>query len=209
MSGALTTTQSPTNSFILPLGTNSVVITVADASGNKSYSTNTVVVLDQTPPQILSQPQSLTNFINTTATFSVAASACTLLTFQWYSNNSLTIFTNTTLTLSNLAVSAAGNYFAVANAGGGSSTSLVATLTVNLYPPAISAAAFNFNGGFNLNLSGSPGYTYILEATTNLLSSGNWLPLATNTLGTNGVWSFTDSTATNFPFQFYRLKFAP
>ncbi len=209
LSGALTISQSPTNNFILPLGTNTIVITVADASGNKSYSTNTVVVLDQTPPQILAQPQSLTNFIGTTATFNFAATACTPLTFQWYSNNSLTIFTNSTLTLSNLAESAAGNYFAVANANGGATTSAVVTLTVNLYPPAISTGVFSFNGGLNLNLSGSPGHSYILEATTNLLPTGNWLPLATNTLGTNGVWSFTDSTATNIPFQFYRLKLAP
>ncbi len=208
LSGALTITQSPTNNFPLPLGTNTIVITVADASGNTAFSTNTIVVQDQTPPQILSQPQSLTNFIGSTATFNFAATACTPLTFQWYSNNiALTIFTNSTLTLSNLTLLSAGNYFAVANAGGGSSTSLVATLTVNLYPPAISATAFNFDSGFNLNLSGSPGYTYILEATTNLLPVGNWLPIATNTLGTNGVWSFTDTSATNFPFQFYRLKF--
>ena len=209
LSGALTITQSPTNNFILPLGTNPVVITVADASGNAAYSTNTIIVQDQTPPQILSQPQSQTNFIGTTATFNFAATACTPLTFQWYSNNTLTIFTNTTLTLSNLVVSATGNYFAVANANGGATTSAVVTLTVNLYPPTINSGIFSFNGGFNLNLSGTPGYTYILEATTNLLPIGNWLPIATNTLSTNGVWSFTDSTATNFPFQFYRLKLAP
>ena len=34
LSGALTISQTPTNNSILPLGTNTVVITVADASGN-------------------------------------------------------------------------------------------------------------------------------------------------------------------------------
>jgi len=210
LSGSVTITQSPTNNATLQLGTNPVVLTVADASGNKSYATNTVVVQDQTPPQILSQPQSLTNFIGTTATFNFAAIACTPLAFQWYSNNTaVAFFTNATLTLSNLVLSAAGNYFAVASANGGATTSGVVTLTVNLYPPAIHAVALNSNNGFNLNLSGTPGYTYILEATTNLLPPANWLPLATGTPGTNGVWSFTDPSATNFPFQFYRLKLAP
>ena len=210
LSGALTITQSPTNNFILSLGTNLVVITVADASGNSAFSTNTVVVQDQMLPVILSQPQSQTNFIGSTATFSIFATACTPLAFQWYSNNvALVLPTNNTLTLSNLAPSAAGNYYVVASANGGSSTSLVATLTLNLIPPGISAAALDFNSGFNLNLSGTPGYTYILEATTNLVPSGNWLPIATNMLGTNGVWSFTDPSATNIPFQFYRLKIAP
>lgn len=161
-------------------------------------------------PVILSQPQSQTNFIGSTATFSIFATACTPLAFQWYSNNvALVLPTNNTLTLSNLAPSAAGNYYVVASANGGSSTSLVATLTLNLIPPGISAAALDFNSGFNLNLSGTPGYTYILEATTNLVPSGNWLPIATNMLGTNGVWSLTDPSATNIPFQFYRLKIAP
>jgi len=207
LSPPLSVLQSPTNNFILPLGTNTVVIAVADAFGNTAYSTNTVIVLDETPPVILSQPQSQTNLIGTAATFSVAATACTPLAFQWYSNSTLTIFTNTTLTLSNLAVSAAGNYYVVASADGGSSTSAVATLTVNLIPPAISAVAVNPDGGFNLNLAGSPGYTYVLEATTNLFPA-NWLPIATNTLGTNGTLPFTDPSATNFPFQFYRLKLA-
>ncbi len=209
LSGVLTITQSPTNNFPLPLGTNIVVIAVADASGNAAFSTNTVVVQDQTPPVILSQPQSQTNFIGTTATFSVAATACTPLTFQWYSNNAaLTIFTNAMLVLSNLNLSAAGNYFVVASANGGATTSSVATLTVNLIPPAINSVTANANGSFNLNLTGSPGYIYILQATTNLLPPVNWLPLATNTLGTNGVWFFTDTAATNFPLQFYRLKLA-
>ena len=204
----LAITQSPTNNAVLPLGTNTVVIAVADAFGNTAYSTNTVIVQDQTPPVILSQPQSLTNLIGTTAVFSVAATACTPLAFQWYSNSTLTIFTNTTLTLSNLAVSAAGNYYVVASANGGASTSAVATLTVNLIPPAISTVAVNPDGSFNLNLAGSPGYTYILEATTNLFPPGAWLPIATNTLDTTGTLPFTDPSATNYQQQFYRLRLA-
>ena len=50
LSGTLTVTQVPTNSAALPLGTNVVIITVADASGNASYSTNEIIVQDQTPP---------------------------------------------------------------------------------------------------------------------------------------------------------------
>ena len=37
LSGALTISQDPTNNFILPLGTNVVVIAVADASGNTAF----------------------------------------------------------------------------------------------------------------------------------------------------------------------------
>jgi len=211
LSGPLTVSQNPTNNFVLPIGTNVVVLSVADAFGNIAYSTNTVVVQDQTPPFILSQPQSQTNFLGTTANFSVAATACTPLTFQWYSNNAaLPAQTKASLTLSGVAPAAGtGNYFVVVTASGGSSTSAVVTLTVNVPLPVINAAAANPDGSFTLQLAGLPGYPYILEATTNFFPPGNWLPLATNTLGTNGLWQFTDTSATNFPQQFYRLELSP
>ena len=396
-SGTLTISQTPTNNARLQIGTNLVVITVEDALSNAAYSTNTIVVEDRTPPQILAQPQSLTNLAGTTAMFTVTAAACTPLAFQWWSNNvALAGGTNSTLTLSNVTPAAAGNYSVVATASGGSSTSVVATLTVNLNPtslvldssanpsgygtglyfsvgvtpasatgtiefqtngvafdvepllagqatstnalllprgtnlitvvyagdgnalpatatldqivtnhPPTAAAAFytraagspleiavadlatnwadadgdlislldvsvstngvtltnnagtlvyvNTNdvsdeftctisdgwggtnsqvvtiametpvnptpsivgatngpdGSFNLTLAGAPGYTYILKTTTDLNPPATWLSLATNTIGTNGVWQFADSQATNFSKRFYRLELAP
>jgi|GEM_PF-454026 len=391
LSGALTMTQIPTNTAILFLGTNVVVITVKDASGNPAYSTNQIIVLDQTPPVVLSQPQSLTNSAGTTAIFSMLTTACTPQTYQWSFNSSiLTGQTNSTLTLSNVTPAVAGNYAVVASASGGATTSAVVSLTVNLYAttlalisssnpagfkgnvtftatvmptnatgsiqyftnnssfdsellaggqavstnlaslprgtnlitavyfgdvndlpatnvllqvvtnhppsanpafytrgagtvlnlatadlstnwsdvdgdtvslaavavstngvtvtnnagtlvyfnpnnvpdqfactlvdgfggtnfqaivtlavayPAITAVAVNPNGSIDMNLKAAPGYTYVLEARTNLFSAGIWRPIATNTLGTNGVWPFTDTIS--FPQQFYRLRLAP
>ena len=43
-------TQEPTNGAVLPIGSNEVVIAVADQAGNTNYSTNTIVVVDATPP---------------------------------------------------------------------------------------------------------------------------------------------------------------
>jgi autotransporter-associated beta strand protein len=48
----LTITQVPTNLTVLPEGTNTVIISVADQTGNTTYSTNTIVVQDETPPVI-------------------------------------------------------------------------------------------------------------------------------------------------------------
>jgi hypothetical protein len=183
---------------------------VADAFGNTAFSTNTIVVQDQTPPVILSQPQSQTNFIGSTASFSVAATACSPLAWQWLFNGTLlTNQTASTLLLPVVTLAAAGNYSVIASANGGAATSSVAVLTVNLIPPGFGGVAANLGGSFTLNLLGSPGYTYILQATTNLFPPGNWFPIATNTLGTNGVWQFTDDAATNFLQQFYRLQLAP
>jgi hypothetical protein len=148
-SGALTISQNPTNNAVLPIGTNLVVISVADASGNISYSTNRIVVQDQTPPLISLQPQNQTNVIGTTASFSVGATACTPLKFQWYSNNTAMLArTNTTLAISNVTPALAGNYFAVATASGGSTTSSVVTLTVKLLSPGVTLTSSGNPSGF-------------------------------------------------------------
>jgi hypothetical protein len=393
LSGPLTITQDPVSGTGLPPGTNSMSLAVSDAFGNTAYSANTIVVQDQAPPVLVSQPQNQTNLAHSTANFGVLATACTPLAVQWYFENAaLTAQTNDTLTLTNVALPAAGEYFAVVSADGGSTTSRVVTLTVELispvlalassgnpagfndnltftasltptnvtgtvqfltngvafdteplaagtavstnlsvlprgtnaitaiysgdasdlpvtntlaqvvtnhpplvaevsydrlagYPVAIAAADLaaswsdadgdtvslaaigvstdgvtvtnnagtlvyfdtndvddhficaisddwggtNFqtvyinivltntiphiigvggdsNGSVTLSLAGAPGYTYVLEATTDLLPPTDWLPMATNIMGTNGVWPFTDQGTTNFPQRFYRLK---
>jgi len=210
LSSALAISQTPTNNFNLSLGTNTVVITVADASSNTAYSTNIIVVQDQTPPVILLQPQSRTNTVGTTADFSVSATACTPVLFQWFFTNSvLAAGTNSTLILPNVTTGSAGNYFVVASATGGAITSSVVTLTVNPIPPIVNAVAANPDGSFNLNFTGTPGYTFVLEVNENLSSSTGWQTVATNTLGADGVWQFSDGQATNFQQRFYRIRQLP
>lgn len=80
------------------------------------------------------------------------------------------------------------------------------TVNIAVAFPNIVSVVPNPAGNITLSLSAAPGYTYVLEATPDLSAFGSWLPIATNTLGTNGVWSFTDTSATNFPQQFYRLR---
>jgi hypothetical protein len=211
LSGVASVTQNPTNGAVLPLGSNVVVMAVADSYGNTAYSTNTVVVRDGTPPQILFQPQSQTNTVGESVTFDVVATACTPLSFLWISNNiPLAAETNSTLVLTSLDYSAAGSYVVVVSAAGGSVTSSVVELTITApLPPAINGVTINPVGSVTLNLFGAPGSTYILQAATNLSPPVSWLQIATNTLGGSGLWLFTDQHATNFPQQFYRLLLAP
>ncbi len=138
LSVPLVISQDPTNNAQLAVGTNLVLITVADAAGNLAYSTNEIVVTDQTPPMIVTPPEDLTNTVGASVTFNVLATACTPLTFQWFFNNAaLSGQTNSTLALSNLELSAAGEYYVVAAASGGLSTSAVARLSVELRPSAL------------------------------------------------------------------------
>jgi subtilisin family serine protease len=52
-----------------------------------------------------------------------------------------------------------------------------------------------------LQLTGVPGHSYVLLASTNL---SGWLPIATNTAGPDGLWFFTDIQSTNLSQRFYR-----
>ncbi len=154
LSAPLTLTQNPTNTSTLSVGTNAVVITVKDAFENASVVTNTIVVVDQTPPQILMEPQSQTNFIGAMAGFSVVASACTPLTWQWFFNDGiLPEQTNSTLTYSNVRPTAAGNYFVVVSANGGSSTSTLATLTLERVPAVLTLDSSSNPSGYRSKLN--------------------------------------------------------
>ena len=204
LSGALTISQEPTNNAVLSLGTNWVVISVTDGSGNAAYSTNEIVVQDQTPPQFVLQPLSQTNDVGNNAVFSAPAIACTPVQFQWFFNHKiLTGATNDLLEITNLESVDTGDYYVVAWSGGGSATSAVATLTIVLTNSFVTSS-----NSVTLTLSGTPGSTYILEAATNLLPA-EWLPFNTNTLGTNGLWQFTDPQAREFQQRFFRLRPVP
>jgi hypothetical protein len=131
------------------LGTNIALLSVKDGSGNNSYSTNIVVVRDQTPPLLLAQPQNRTNLVGTTASFAVGASGCTTLAYQWfYNNTALPGQTNSGLSLGPVDSTNAGNYLVVVTSAGGVSTSAVATLTVNLISTSLALNSSANSSGY-------------------------------------------------------------
>ena len=98
-----------------------------------------------TQPVITSQPQSQTNIVGTTATFSVEATNAPSIFYQWQrSSTDLTSETNTTLVLTNVQTGNAGPYSVVVSNVDGAVTSDVATLTV-LIPPSIASQPTNLN----------------------------------------------------------------
>jgi Immunoglobulin domain len=91
-----------------------------------------------TPPAITAQPQSRTNVVGSTATFSVTATGSLAMSYQWIKDgtNSLadgsTVSGATTpmLTLSNVQPTDAGLYSVVVSNAAGSTNSTIASLTV-------------------------------------------------------------------------------
>ncbi len=81
---------------------------------------------------------------------------------------------------------------------------LTVTLPSNTIPVTITSIAMQPDGSMLLTFTGTPGYVYTIEATTNLSPPIDWTPISTNAADTNGDFSFDDLNATNFSQQFYQ-----
>ncbi len=73
------------------------------------------------------------------------------------------------------------------------------TLTI---PPIIEGMGRQTNGEYSLLVHGEAGLSYAVDVTTDFFQ---WAVLGTNTLP-NGLWQFTDLSATNYPLSFYRAR---
>ena len=67
----------------------------------------------------------------------------------------------------------------------------------------IGPAQYLLDGRFQLTVFGEIGRSYVLEASTTLVT---WTPLTTNVVNAFGYLEFTDTSATNRPQSFYRVK---
>jgi pectin methylesterase-like acyl-CoA thioesterase len=78
-------------------------------------------------------------------------------------------------------------------------------------PPTNSVAGVVVNGDGSVTLSfvGVANYTYLVEATLDLMPPVVWTPVSTNTADINGLWQFTDTQATNYTQRFYRSVYRP
>jgi subtilase family serine protease len=187
------------------------------ASNDSGSVTSSVAVLTVGfAPVFTAQPTNLTIFSGGNAVLSATVGSSTPLVYQWLENGTdlvngggLSGATSNVLTFNAVTTNSSGNYNLFVTNNFGMSTSSVATLTVVLPPTIITSIAANNDGSVTLNLNGAPGYSYVLEMTTNLVSPVSWSPVATNTFGTNGVWQFTDAQATNSIQRFYRLELLP
>jgi hypothetical protein len=65
---------------------------------------------------------------------------------------------------------------------------------------SVTAGTFSRTNGFQINVAGGLGATYILQASSNLL---DWISLQTN-VNSSGTLQLTDPQATNFNHRFYR-----
>jgi len=195
-------------------GTNST-LQFAAQNPTGGFGLDDITLDSLSPPLFTSQPANLTVLAGSNAAFSGAVKGIGPFSYQWLEDGatltnggSIAGATSSLLTISGAVYANTGTYSLVVTNFYGSVISIPALLTV-VIPPGIGVASANLDGSFTLNLLGTPGSNYILEAATNLSPPAGWHPVATNIINGNGFWQFTDSSATNFPRQFYRLEIGP
>jgi autotransporter-associated beta strand protein len=86
----------------------------------------------------------------------------------------------------------------------GSSSNQQVNLPPNNTPVTISGTMFLSNGALQMNFAGEPGYTYYIQASASLDASADWITLSTNVADINGLFNFTDQSATNYSDRYYR-----
>ncbi len=181
--GATDTTLSLPSVTGADAGNYSVV--ASNAFGVASSSNAVLVVID--PPAITTQPQSRTNVVATTATFTVTSLGATPLSYRWFSNGTNSLSDGgrisgsltATLAISNVVVADSGNYSVLVSNAFGTATSSNAALTV-IDPPIISGtpASRTNNAGtttsFTVVSSGAPplAYQWMKNGTNNLVDGG-------------------------------------
>lgn len=185
------------------------------------------------PPKIIVQPLGISVQNGGTAIIAVAAQTTDILygpSFTWYCNNkkitqggnisissddSLTLLginllglsPVSILTITGLASANAGSYYVVETDSEGSATSSNAVLVVlspvvNNAINIISSQTALTAAGFKLQMSTPTGSNVVVQASSDLV---HWTPIYTN-LNSSGSLSFTDGTATNYPYRYYRAR---
>ena len=68
-------------------------------------------------------------------------------------------------------------------------------------PHRITSIVSNGDGTYTLGFAGTSNVQYVLQVSLNLI---DWSPVHTNTAGTDGTWTYTDTAADGLASRFYR-----
>jgi hypothetical protein len=159
---------------------------------------------------VMAPPSNQTVIAGSDATFSTAPQgAVTQIQYQWqFNGGNLANATNSSLTLPNVQLGAAGNYSVVVSVITNAAVP-PATFTANLQvlppPLRLGSPQLKLDKSFQMVLQGQSNQSYVIEISSNLV---NWTSLATLTL-TNTQMPFVDSGATNASHRFYRGRKGP
>jgi len=94
--------------------------------------------------------------------------------------------------------------YTVGDGQGGTTAGVISVIVGPAPTSTVGGTPLISGGSVTLTFTGVAGYTYEVEAATNLAPSVVWEVISTNTVGGSGQWQVTDLQATNHPNRFYR-----
>jgi hypothetical protein len=169
-------------------------VRVSNAGGSVTSSGALLTVL--MPAGITTQPQSQTVVLGQNASFSVVASGTAPLSYQWNFNGSaIPGATTSVLALTGVQTNQAGGYTVLVANTWGSTTSAVATLTVNVPPrittqPQSRGVAQGQNVLFTVAAGGTTPFTYQWYFNNSRVSGGTSSTLTLNNVGTGKAGNY-------------------
>jgi hypothetical protein len=179
---------------------------VSNVAGSVASAAASLVVV--VPPRITVQPRSQSVLVGTNVTFSVEASGTAPLSYQWRFNlDDIPGATNSSLTLTTVETTRAGDYAVVVSNQASAVTSLAARLTVQV-PLVVDLRLGSpelTNGQFRFLLTGPSQTSLVVWASSDLI---HWSPVQTNQV-VDGTAAFTDSVSSLTQNRFYRATVAP
>jgi hypothetical protein len=154
-------------------------------------------------PRITSQPRNQVGYWGKSVTFTVRAAGVTPLSYQWQKDSvPLAGATGSSLVLTNLQATNAGNYSVMVTNDCGTNTSSNAYLTMN--PAGVSLALYP-----GVTIDGVPGLTYGIQYTTDLNNTNSWKGAVNVTLSAPTMLWFDIYPATSQPQRYYRVVPGP
>jgi hypothetical protein len=164
--------------------------------------TSTVATLTVLSFSVQAQPQSQTNTVGSTVSFSIAVDSELPTTYQWrFNGTNVAGATNSTLMLDNVQLTNSGDYQVVVSNASGMLPSSIAVLVV-VVPVTIDSSGLLFDTNFFIIFQSVPGQIYVLEYKDGL-SDSNWIPLETNVGDGNLFTNLSPITGTTS--RFFRL----
>ena len=159
-------------------------------------------------PVITNNPVGVTNVAGGLANFSVTAGGVPAVAYQWrLTSTNLLNATNTSLSLTNLRASQAGNYTVVITNSAGSLTSSIASLVVTNPNSPVITAPTNAAGVFKFTFIPVVGLTNTVQ-TNGVAGGGTWAAL-TNVPPPANANPITVSDPLGSSNRFYRVLILP
>jgi hypothetical protein len=176
-------------------------------NGNMAFHYDEIIGLIMSLPiWVSTQPRNQTVAVGSNVTFTVLTGGGPPRNYRWFFNQTNLLasgITNSSLSLTNVQLTNAGNYSVVVTNVFNAVTSAPASLIVYTdATPTLTVTAGSTDGRFQFSITGVTGLNYTVQASTNLV---DWIPLQTN----SSPFSFLDTNGNFFSQRFYRSVYLP